>query len=90
MANININHITINAYSSLDVLNDNCAICREHLYNKCIKCQDFDNIKCYSVIGICNHGYHYCCIDSWLKSNSYSIKCPICNEDWKLKERKNK
>lgn len=90
MPNIKINHITINGLCSLDVLNDICAICREHLYDKCIKCQEFNTIKCNSIIGMCNHGYHRCCIDSWLKTNSYGIKCPICNEEWKLKERKNK
>ena len=86
MVSIKINHITINGISSLNLLSDICAICREHITDKCIKCQEF-NSSCYSIVGSCDHAFHICCINSWLNNNSYGIECPICNKTWKLKEK---
>lgn len=90
---ITVNHITFRAKSTLNILSDICAICRENVCDKCIKCsQDYADHKienqCYSVIGVCNHAFHYCCIQKYVASlSSVSRKCPLCNQKWELKKR---
>ena len=29
---------------------------------------------------ICNHTYHYTCINEYKAKNTYDLKCPICRE----------
>ena len=92
---IEINHLNLFARSSLNITSDICAICREHVCDSCIKCQQKTdksqkniNEQCYGVMGICNHAYHHCCIKEWTKNlSSVSHKCPMCNGKWDLKKR---
>ena len=90
---ININHVCFKGVSQLNISSDVCAVCRESVFDKCNKCQQNSDIrcKCYSVMGICNHVYHQCCIKDWSNDSYYnSKKCPMCNNVWKLKERGDK
>lgn len=92
---ITINHISLRAKSSLNTSSDTCAICRENVCDGCIKCQQANDSsqntqmkKCFSVIGVCGHTYHYCCIQNCLTSQSYNAKkCPMCNKTWEMKKR---
>jgi hypothetical protein len=93
--NITINHISLRGYSSLNTISDTCAICRENVKDGCIKCQQINEIdeqceskKCFSVLGICNHTYHHCCIQNCINTQSYNTKkCPMCNKPWEMKKR---
>ena len=87
MASIKINHINLVGSKSLDILSDICAICQENISNKCNKCSQHNNNinKCYSVIGICKHAYHLCCINDWTKQATSNILCPMCKQKWELK-----
>jgi hypothetical protein len=90
---LTVNFVSLRAMSTLNVLSDTCAICREHVCEKCIKCAQSNNNSCdkncYSVLGTCKHSYHHCCIQSWTNNtSSFSQKCPMCNQKWELKKRK--
>jgi hypothetical protein len=89
MAHITINNINIVATKSLDILSDICPICQENISTKCNKCIHNNNdIKCYSVIGICKHAYHLCCINDWSQRQSTSnLRCPMCGQKWELMKR---
>lgn len=92
---ISINHISLRAKSSLNTSSDTCAICRENVCDGCIKCQQANESsqntqmkKCFSVIGVCGHTYHYCCIQNCLSTQHYGgKKCPMCNKTWEMKKR---
>jgi hypothetical protein len=90
---ITINHIALRGKSTLNISSDMCAICREHVCDKCIKCANGENPKnsqkmCFSVLGKCNHAYHQCCIQGWTNGlSSVRQKCPMCNNAWAIKER---
>jgi len=87
MSKLKTNHITLKAKCTLDILSDICAICRENVLDKCIKCSNSNN-QCISVLGECNHGYHLCCINNWTSSIAYtSHNCPMCNQRWNIKRR---
>ena len=89
MTDIQINYISFKGKSSLNILSEICAICRENVTDKCIKCNNDITKKCYSILGICNHSYHYCCIKTWTNGlSSISQKCPLCNNKWEIKRRK--
>lgn len=83
-----INKIVFTANSKLDIISDICAICQEKIIDKCNKCLvDQSIINCYSIIGKCNHAYHYCCISNWLLRNPLNQKCPMCNQKWEIKKK---
>lgn len=84
MTEIKINMINFNGSKKLSI-SDICGICHENILDKCHNCNTLDN-NCYSVIGECNHAYHYCCITNWVSKQSTS-KCPMCNQKWELKRR---
>jgi hypothetical protein len=92
---ITINHISFNAKSTLNILSDICAICREPICTKCTKCTNNDNDNdndnkniCFSILGECNHAYHKCCIQTWIHGlASIRQKCPMCNQNWIMKKR---
>ena len=91
METIKINHISFMGKSSLNILSDVCAICRENVMDKCIKCCNENSRECKSVIGECNHAFHFCCIQSWTNGlSSISQRCPLCNNKWEFKKKKNK
>ena len=88
MNQITINHIHIPASKTLDILSNICAICQEDILHKCNKCIYNNNIQCHSVIGICKHAYHLCCISEWTaKQSTLNLKCPMCSQKWELKKR---
>jgi hypothetical protein len=90
-----INHISLRAKSSLKTSSDTCAICRENVLDSCNKCQQSNENtqycqtkKCFSVVGVCSHIYHYCCIQNCINNQSYGPKkCPMCNAGWEMKKR---
>jgi len=83
-----INHITLLAKSTLNILSDMCAICRENVCDSCIKCNEIKNSECVSVIGICGHAFHNCCIQNYTNGlATASQKCPLCSQKWELKKR---
>ena len=90
-----INHISLRAKSSLKTSSDTCAICRENVLDSCNKCQQTNENtqycqtkKCFSVVGVCSHIYHYCCIQNCINNQSYGPKkCPMCNAGWEMKKR---
>lgn len=58
---------------SWDMDVEQCAICRNHIMEDCIDCQDRD-IKCSTAHGACNHVFHFCCITRWLQNRN---TCPL-------------
>ncbi len=91
MTSIKINYIEFCGSKSINILSDICAICQENIVDKCAKCSNPDNItniKCYSVIGVCRHAYHLCCInDGSHKQTTFNKRCPMCSQKWELKKR---
>lgn len=87
--NIKINYINLIGYSSLIIYSDTCAICTENIIDKCVDCNDSNcKTSCYSIVGTCNHAYHYCCINNWLSNNNNSNKtCPLCKQKWEFKKK---
>jgi len=67
---------------NLNVINEECPICRNNVLEQCSDCNNDQNIECISVIGKCSHVYHLHCIDKWLKKNN---SCPLDNSKWEFK-----
>lgn len=66
----------------LDIVVDNCAICRNHLMEPCIDCQGNLQDKadeCKAAWGQCNHAFHTHCITRWLKTRQV---CPLDSTEW--------
>lgn len=67
---------------------DNCAICRNHIMDKCIECQsimeqsDIDQ-QCTIAWGKCSHVFHLHCISRWLNTRQV---CPLDNSHWEFKK----
>ena len=80
-----INNINILAVKDLTL--DICAICQQNIIDKCNKCES-ECDECYSIIGVCMHAFHKCCIEHWIHTHPvYNVKCPMCNQKWELKKR---
>ena len=79
---ITIKHLNLTGSSNF--LYDICGICRVNILNNCNKCSD--DIKCYSIVGVCNHAFHYCCITDWINTQNKKI-CPMCNQKWDIKKK---
>jgi RING-box protein 1 len=73
---------------SYDITVDNCAICRNHIMDKCIECQsvqEMTNIdeNCTIAWGKCSHVFHMHCISKWLNTRQV---CPLDNRNWAFKK----
>lgn len=73
---------------SYDIAVDNCAICRNHIMDKCIECQSMQetsNIEenCTIAWGKCSHVFHMHCISRWLNTRQV---CPLDNRTWDFKK----
>ncbi len=84
---IGIESANIITYTSLDIHNDSCPICRCSLMEKCLDCSNIDELcECTSILGVCGHGYHLHCISTWLKTKQM---CPLDNNRWEFKKHNN-
>lgn len=73
---------------SYDISVDNCAICRNHIMDKCIECQSVQEItnideSCNIAWGKCSHVFHMHCISKWLNTRQV---CPLDNRNWEFKK----
>lgn len=74
---------------SYDITVDNCAICRNHIMDKCIECQsvqemnNIDHDNCTIAWGKCSHVFHMHCISKWLNTRQV---CPLDNRNWEFKK----
>ena len=69
---------------SWDVVVDNCAICKNHISDLCLDCQENQGATqtdCQVGWGVCNHAFHHHCIARWLKTRAV---CPLCDREWEL------
>ena len=84
--NLKILNVNIRgSWAFSDVSDTICSICKHYLFEPCPNSTSKD--PC-GVLGKCGHGYHHECITKWHKTNA--IKCPMCNEDWQLMQKKKK
>lgn len=75
-----LNKVYIRGYWNWNIHNETCAICRNNIFESPNGSNKIPN----SVIGTCNHAFHYDCISSWIKNNS---NCPLCNKRWVFKNK---
>ncbi|CAD8045178.1 unnamed protein product [Paramecium primaurelia] len=69
---------------SWDIKVDNCAICKNHIMEKCIECDAQEGQgECIVAWGTCNHAYHFHCIERWLKNRQ---TCPLDNRNWEYQK----
>jgi len=71
-----------------DITVDNCAICRNHIMDKCIECQSTQEMtdieeNCSIAWGKCSHVFHMHCISRWLNTRQV---CPLDNRKWEFKK----
>lgn len=88
MALFTIQSANLIASSCLNIHNDICPICRCQITDKCLECtnkSNIEDIECNSVLGVCNHGYHLHCIQTWLQTKNV---CPLDNQRWEYLKHK--
>jgi len=66
---------------SLNVQIEICAICRNHIMDSCVECQNglINNEVCSISWGKCGHAFHTHCINHWLNSRNV---CPLDTQQW--------
>lgn len=83
LPNFSITKFTgITSWGPRDSIYDSCAICRNHVLDKCINCEigpPKDGGGCDIAEGLCRHAYHFHCISTWLGKNSVY---PLDNSKW--------
>jgi RING-box protein 1 len=79
MSRFNITKISVVASSYLNIHNDVCPICKNTLTEPCLDCSVQNKQTCNTSIGICNHGFHTHCINTWLENRR---TCPLDNQNW--------
>ncbi|OQS55018.1 pip1 [Ecytonucleospora hepatopenaei] len=69
---------------SFDLKVETCTICRNHIMDLCIECQnDEKNGRCNVAWGKCGHAFHKHCIDRWLNTKNV---CPLDTQVWQEEE----
>eukprot|EP01138_Halocafeteria_seosinensis_P014947 gb/GECG01015258.1/.p1 GENE.gb/GECG01015258.1/~~gb/GECG01015258.1/.p1 ORF type:complete len:138 (+),score=15.33 gb/GECG01015258.1/:1-414(+) len=68
---------------SWNIQQDNCAICRNSLYEPSIDHQSIGNPDVTIAWGSCNHCFHLECIQRWLKTRNV---CPLCTTEWEYQK----
>lgn len=71
-----------------DIEVDTCAICRNHIMERCIDCQPNTVAgqqadECIAAWGTCNHAFHFHCISRWLKTKN---SCPLDLREWQFQK----
>lgn len=64
---------------------DVCGICRASYNGTCPSCK-IPGDSCPLIVGSCNHNFHYHCIVRWLNTSTSKGLCPMCRQNFKLKE----
>lgn len=66
---------------SLDIQIETCAICRNHIMDSCVECQNGLEAAAPCAIswGKCGHAFHAHCIGKWLNSRNV---CPLDTQAW--------
>lgn len=66
---------------SLDIQIETCAICRNHIMDSCVECQNgLGSLEACTVSwGKCGHAFHSHCINKWLNSRHV---CPLDSQAW--------
>lgn len=73
---------------SLDIKVEVCAICRNHIMDSCVECQNLEKSfdeECSVAWGKCDHAFHSHCISRWLKNKPL---CPLDTQPWAYKNMK--
>lgn len=68
---------------------EHCAICKNHIMDKCIDCEEKKEgkegkVSCPQQWGKCGHAYHEHCISQWVKSKQL---CPLDNKPWEKQDK---
>lgn len=79
---------TAAALWAYDITVETCAICRNHIMDKCIECQSIHETtnvdeSCTIAWGKCSHVFHLHCISKWLNARQV---CPLDNSGWEFKK----
>ena len=61
--------------------NDFCSICRNHLEDYSIYIKHPCQLNNSIIKGVCNHQFHYECINNWISKNN---RCPNCFIKWEV------
>ena len=83
MTCIEIKSINLRGLWNLEILNEECPICRNNILECCVECPNIENSECISIIGECSHVYHLHCIEKWIKTKNV---CPLDNKKWQYKK----
>ena len=77
---IEILHWDLVATWSLDLQVETCTICRNHIMDMCIECQnEVVSSVCSVSWGKCGHAFHKHCINKWLNTKNV---CPLDTQIW--------